>query len=621
MVGPHRPDGIQGMKHTGTTGPTKHQQALAQAWALQQAGQLEEAARRLETLLRGTNPPVQAAQGLGAICREMRNPMRAAEALQDALGRMPKSAELHVELGLCLASAGRLAEGGNAALRGVQIDPTLTRGWMALAQMSLDAFDPDAAAGYLERAVQSGAKGPAVAHLKGRIALKAGRGSEAVAALSEFLRAQPNHADGMCDLASALHLDGDDAAALPWLEKAMTLRPRWPRPVAARAQILASGGRKEEALALLEPLLAAEPAAPEVLLAEVRLATTPERRATAAERIRRALARGGVSRQMTAMLRLALGDLLEKEGRHPEAFAEYQAGNALYPRRYDPNFAIQQHRWIQEAFGPGRWETLARSSTASGLPIFIVGMPRSGTSLVEQILASHPWVHAGGELTEISRLQKMLQPRFKLSVPYPKCTSELTTAHLDVLAGEYLDRMRGLASGKKDAGDNLRVTDKMPGNYIHLGFIAMLIPGARVIHCVRDPVDTCLSCYTTPLTAGHPWSNDLQDLATAHRLKDETMAFWKRVAPIPILDVVYEELVEHPERVIRGMLEFLHLPWDESCLHHERTERIVHTASRDQARQPIYRSSIGRWKRFEEQVRPLQNALSAAGRLIDPTQA
>jgi hypothetical protein len=233
-------------------------------------------------------------------------------------------------------------------------------------------------------------------------------------------------------------------------------------------------------------------------------------------------------------------------------------------------------------------------------------MPRSGTTLVEQILASHPEGAGAGELPDVIGMATGL-PRV-LGVPeaYPECVADLDRAALDRLAEGYLKRVQGRFP------DARRVVDKMPQNFLHLGLIALLFPKARVVHCVRDPLDTCLSCYTTAFAVPHDYARDLGHLGRYYRAYARLMQHWRRVFEAldrPLLELPYEDVVADLEGRTRTLLAFVGLPWDERCLRFHETRRDVGTASYDQVRRPIYNTSIGRWKRFERHLGPLKAAL------------
>ena len=307
------------------------------------------------------------------------------------------------------------------------------------------------------------------------------------------------------------------------------------------------------------------------------------------------------------LLHFAAGRLLDRVGSYDEAFENYRIGNRLFGADFscrdlantvDKHVAVYNKEFMRRA---------PRASHGSQRPVFIVGMPRSGTTLVEQILSIHPEVYGAGELEDINWMAISLPKTLASSSSYPDCVPELTVDACDQLAAQYLDRLSALAP------DAARlVTDKMPGNYFHLGLVVLLFPEARIIHCTRDPLDICLSCYFQSFIQAnnHQYAYNLEHLGCAYRQYQRLMNHWKHVLDVPFMDVSYEELVADQERVTRELLAFCGLPWDERCMRFYESKRNVVTASYDQVRRPLYSSSIGRWRHYEKHLEPLRRALS-----------
>jgi hypothetical protein len=236
-------------------------------------------------------------------------------------------------------------------------------------------------------------------------------------------------------------------------------------------------------------------------------------------------------------------------------------------------------------------------------PIFIVGMPRSGTTLVDQILAAHPQVAAAGELTYIEDLMSDL-PRMVGLERSLEVLSALDAATVQAAGQRYWARLQHWGRGAA------RVTDKMPQNFFYLGLISALFPKARVIHCRRNPLDTCLSCYMHNFT---DFATSLESLGFYYRQYARLMEHWRRVLPMRMHEVQYEELVAQPESASRELIAFCGLEWSATCLAFHERGGAVHTASRLQVRRPIYTSAVERWRRYEKHLQPLQDALGDLG--------
>lgn len=301
----------------------------------------------------------------------------------------------------------------------------------------------------------------------------------------------------------------------------------------------------------------------------------------------------------------ALGNEFARAEAYDEAFHYFARGNRARDREhlYESEKDHAKLRAVIETFTPDLFKQLAEFGKPSRRPIFIVGMPRSGTTLTEQILASHPDVAGAGELSALGKIALGMSEAIGSATPYPQCMGALTREDAQSMAGQYLT---ALAECDPEA---LRVTDKMPDNFAFLGLIAVLFPNARIIHCRRDPRDTCLSIFCQSFRGFHPYFYDLGKLAEYYRLYGQWMAHWRAVLPLPILEIDYEDTVADQEGVSRRLLEFCGLDWDEAVLAFHETERAVKTASVWQVRQPIYSRSVGRWRSYERHLEPLLEGL------------
>ena len=288
-------------------------------------------------------------------------------------------------------------------------------------------------------------------------------------------------------------------------------------------------------------------------------------------------------------LNFALGKSHDDLGETDSAFACWTLANQLMRQLtpYDELAAMRSIDAIREQFSEAAIASLRSCGLAGPRPIFIVGMPRCGSTLIEQILASNPSVSACGE---INTLEAALQHH--------------GSGGLQAVAEAYMAELERLHPGAA------RSTDKMLGNYLRAGFIAAALPDARIVHVRRDPLDTCLSNYSRLFVDGHPYASDLGELGRYYCRYAELMEHWRAVLPRGcMIEVNYEEIVEDLPGQVRRLLEFLDLPWDERCLTFHETERFVRTASQSQVRQPLYSASIGRWHRYTNYAAPLIEAL------------
>jgi hypothetical protein len=254
-----------------------------------------------------------------------------------------------------------------------------------------------------------------------------------------------------------------------------------------------------------------------------------------------------------------------------------------------------------------------RAGGGADRTVFIVGMPRSGTTLTEQILASHSQVAAGGELAFLNSIllsSPHLAAPFRPDIfrmPDYSRIGQVTSSELRSLADSYIGAITPLRRGKR------HLTDKMPHNFIHVGMIYLLFPNCRIIHCQRNPMDNCLSLYMQNFKVMHPYSYSLEEIGRYYAGYRALMDHWQKLLPGFIHTIGYERLVTNPEEQIRKLLEFCHLPWEDCCLEFHRLDRFVRTASEGQVDRPLYRSAIHRWRRYEDHLQPLARILREAG--------
>ncbi len=303
-------------------------------------------------------------------------------------------------------------------------------------------------------------------------------------------------------------------------------------------------------------------------------------------------------------LHFAAGKLLDDIGEYDKAFLQYSEGNAAKAGQYNRELIEEYFNTLKTVFTKDTFNTRHPNSLKTDLPVFIVGMPRSGTSLTEQILASHPSVFGVGEIQDINSISLNLKNHSAHNQVYPLCMTSIEQSILNGMGKTYINKLKDLAPSAD------RIINKMPLNFWHLGLIACMFSGAKIIHCTRDPLDTCLSCYFQNFTNGQDFSFDPNDLGHFYRLYSEMMDHWRNVLPLTIIEFNYEDLVSQTEIVTHEILTHLGLEWDEKCAHPHNTKRVVETASRWQVRQPIYQSSTKRWKHYDCHLGTLKNALS-----------
>ncbi len=419
------------------------------------------------------------------------------------------------------------------------------------------------------------------------------------------LRLRPGNLEALAGLANMLCFQGRLDEALQTLQAILRQHPRNTAALASEADIYERQGQFDRAYERARALIDADrahcaPLAVDVLLRLCRRFDCCAEAIEAAERLTEDDTLPEAGRQL---LHFSLGKLLDRQDRFDAAFRHYRRGNQLNKPPFDIEAYGQHIDALIAAYQPAVLERLPRGPDADTQPLFIVGMPRSGTSLTEQILASHPDVHGAGELNDINDLVAGLPAALGHTQPHPHCLDALTQDMVNQLAQRHLDKLATLSHGAR------YVSDKMPHNFMNLGLIALLFPGARIIHCVRDARDTCLSIYFQHFGWLHPYATDLAHLGRYYRDYQRLMTHWEGTLGLPMLTVRYEDLIEDQEGVTRTLLDFCDLGWDDRCLRFHESERLVATASYDQVRQAIYTRSRGRWRNYEARLAPLIAAL------------
>ncbi len=420
------------------------------------------------------------------------------------------------------------------------------------------------------------------------------------------LRLRPGDPDFLKIVARTYEREGRFADAERAIGLALDQQPDDPVLVAVASDIRFRAGDFEGASGVLEPLIRSGTRVLAIALSFARVAPRLKRQHEAI-----ALLESGMEEQdsilpQRIMALFAIGDLYDELGEYDAAFSAYLRGNSLRGRRSDEQSYFASIDRMLAAWTPAR---LAASSPAAAscatdpAPVFIVGMPRSGTSLTEQILAMHPAVFGGGEREVLNRLVRELQ--------HPFGDAGLLLANPEVLTPKVVDRIgrTALRDLHALAPDASRIIDKNPVNYLHLGLISRVFPGASILHCVRDPLDTCLSCFLHNLAGPHVFAGDLALMGRWFKAYKRTMEHWRAIPGVRIMDVTYEDMVADQEGVTRRMVDFLGLDWRQEMLRFHTSGRPTLTPSVDQVRRPMYSTSVGRWRNYEKHLAPLREVL------------
>jgi tetratricopeptide (TPR) repeat protein len=580
--------------------------------AAHQAGRHNEALDLIGRALASGGPHPVFHSNLSAVHLALRRFDEAAAHAQEAIRLNPAFADPHNNLGVALRELGRLAEAEAAFRTAVSRNPGHADARSNLgAALQRQGRIPEALT-VLREAARLAPWHAQTHNDLGGVLLARGDTDEAAGHFREALRLDPACADAHNNLGVALRDLGRIDEAMGHFREVLRKKPASPTAHVNIGFTLEAQGRPGEALAEFRQALRIDPNNSMALIALSALSLAGHYEFTAEDiaRLESLAARPHLPDDERSRVHFAMARARDRAGAYDEAFDHYRRGNEL--RRaaagragfdYDPSAHRRLVDQLATTFTPAWFERVHPFGSDSELPIFVVGMMRSGTTLAEQILASHPRAFGAGELPEVGRIIAALPGLVPGGRDYPECLARLDAATALGLAERHLARLRELGGGA------VRVIDKQPFNFLHLGLIAALFPRSRIVHCRRDPVDTCLSCFVQYFGKPHPFALDLAHLGHYFREYERLMDHWRRVLKVPVFELHYEELTTDQETVSRRLVEFCGLEWDERCLRFHETRRPVRTASTLQVRRPMYRSSVGRWKRYEAHLGPLLEAL------------
>lgn len=458
----------------------------------------------------------------------------------------------------------------------------------------------DEAIGHLKHALQL-KPGYAEAHFNlGNSLRKAGQNEAAVLSFEAALKIRPGYTEAAQNLADSLRALSRQDEAITILRRAIDAGPPNAGMYRNLGIVLRDRGDTEEACRMFDKAIALDPGFLDAYYYRIRSSKVRPNDGLLAAMEGFVPRAGLMAPEERARLHFGLAKAYEDLERYDDAFASLREANRIMRALvgYDEPAAMREFDLTKQIFSPELLSAHAGSGSSSALPIFVVGFPRSGTTLVEQILGSHPAVHAAGELHLMPQLAASLKAEGNA---YPACIPAITGEELQRLGDHYAAELR------RSAPEALHITDKNPGNTMHLGLIHLALPRAKIIHVGREPLDSCFSCYSLRF-AGEASSfiYEMGELGRRYNLYRELMDHWRRVLPAnAMLDVHYEDVVENLEGEARRLIEFCGLAWDERCLSFHERRGVVRTASVAQVRQPLYRSSLSRWRRFERHLAPL----------------
>ncbi len=542
---------------------------------------------------------------LGTVEGRLGDLSAAEKAMCRSLQADDKLAEGWFGLGQVLESQGKAEDACQTFSKAVSINPGFVEANVALGrvyismQMFLQALEP------LETALQINADQPQVSSLYGDALAACGRTTQAIYVFKKLLDQYPNKVELICKVGGLYSGFSDLKQARECFEKALKIESGHIGARLAYIDVLRLQKDYSMALVEIDELFKAEPKNIKVAVLYSYLCHLNNSCEKVISRLEGFLDDPGLSRPDEVNICFGLGRLCDARADYDKAFGFFKRGNALKAGRYNIDASnAMVSAWIA---GYGR-EVMQgkqlKKSRDHGQPVFVVGVPRSGTTLIEQMLSSHEDVYGAGELTDMVDILRDYRGSDFQNNNIKHEAKNFLAADLEAMAEEYRGCLDRVSNGER------YVVDKLPGNFIRLGLIAILFPDAKIINCIRNPIDTCLSCYFHDFTGVHSYLYDMDDLVSFYKNYQRLMKYWHETLPIPIIDVCYEDVVADQAGESRRMFEFLELKWDENCLRFYENDRAVVTSSHGQVQKPIYNSSISRWKNYEKHIEPLIKGLS-----------
>lgn len=564
-------------------------------------GEAEECYRKATSL----RPDyVQAHNNLAIALMHLQRHEEALTAVRYAVSFRPDYPEALSNMSILLRELGQYHEAEMAARRAIHLSPK-PEYYIDLADVLFMEERLDEANAALEEATKLAPDSRKTWQKLAGVLERLNKPDEALDALDKAIAMSPEMPDLWVRRAQICHISNRIPEAREALDTAMKLKADNPAAIGMLADLQQTLGDMKESEKTLRRALKINDNLPSLYFSLAKVAKLKKTGRDFKKMLELDKKSDRMPRLQAASLHFALFDAWEQFGDHAKAFEHLKKGNDL--KRSTVPFKSEQithnHDAVKKINNRKALAALrGKGYTGRGadIPVFIVGMPRSGTTLTEQIVSSHPQVFGAGELSLFNDILKDM--------------ARLTPENAAQAGRLYVERAKKL----DPSGKALRITDKMPGNYLRIPEIVSALPDAKIIHCRRDPVATCLSCYQQLFARGQYWSYTLEELAIQYRAYEDLMNHWRKLLPGRFIDVDYEDTVSDFENQARRLIDFVGLEWDEACLKPHKQKRAVLTASKAQVIKPVYTSSVAGWKKYAKELRPLVKALGNGGKKIVP---
>ena len=561
-------EALSSLRQAVALDPKLQSAQIALVHALGESGRVTEAEAQMQEFLHADPARELIAQG-GQHQRAGRLG-EAEAAYREILRRDPRHVEALRLLALIAMKTEHYGQAEQLLKRVVEIAPDFLAAWIDLSRVQLEKLDLPGAQASIERARLLNPRSAQVLIHAATVEARSGRHEAAIANYRLATEINPRSTGAFLGLGNTLKTIGRQAEAIEAYRQAAALRPE-----------------QSEAWWSLSNL------------------KTFRFEDTEVETMERQLESASLAEEARVQFSFALGKAMEDRGDFAGAFAHYERGNRTRRRleSYDPVQTEVINERIRVVFDADFLVRHGGSGHPDPAPIFVVGMPRSGSTLIEQVLASHSAVEATHELPEVGRLIQRMNRDRDDKLTYPEVVGHFDAGDFAAFGRAYVEATRQYRGGAA------RFIDKNPNNFANVGLLSVALPNARFINTCRHPLDNCFSCYRQLFARGQPFTYDLVELGEYYLEYDRMMRHWHAVLPGRVLDVHYEDVVADLGHQARRVLEYCGLPWEDACLRFHETERAIRTASSEQVRQPIYESSIGIWRRYERELAPLLDVL------------
>ena len=569
-----------------------------------QLGAFEEAVKCLQESVKLQPDAAQAHHGLGVVFSKLGRYSDAEASYNTVLQLNPGNMAVVFELAVAEYSQNKFSEAEGHFNQVLIQEPGSVKAMMGLGRVYLSLNKPDFAINYFKSVLKINPKVSSAHYHLATIYTNLGQTDQAEASFKEALKTAPNDIQVYMDMGQLYLRTNKIGQAKDAFNKALSIQPDNLNAINGIAQLHEQSGDIQATYDLIAPYIDKGIIHVDMGILFSRICKRYERCEDAVTYLEKILASSDGIINRKCKLNFALGKLYDSLGEYDKAFSCYQKANNL---KADTFNQIEHTGCINTLIKSCDWNfflNAPRSTQNTERPIFIVGMPRSGTTLTEQILCSHPDVYGAGEILALPNIIMNLPNYLGEASVYPDNLKNLTTEILDTFSTIYLNEINKLDDKAP------RALDKTLVNFLYLGLISLMFPNAKIIHCKRDPRDTCLSIYFQNFDDSHNYSTTLENIGFYYQEYEKLMKHWKSILQIPIMEVQYEELVKDQEKLSRELIDFVGLEWDESVLKFYENKRSVVTASYDQVRQKIYTKSTARWKNYEEHIESLTKVLN-----------